>query len=293
MPDTFDSLLTLRHGAHSAVLAPGLGALLLRYDLDGRPVLRCPDRWRADFPRKVRFGNPLLFPIASNLSLDGQPTLYLDGTAAHRLPQHGFARDLPWRVNSLCEHSAVCALESSNLTRVLFPWDFEAELAVRLDGAGLDTVFAAVNRSDRPMPVHFGYHPYFQLAGPPSEYLIRVPDAASVYLAAPPPRPAPHPEAREIPLDDTLRDTRFYEDVATGRMDLVHRPTGDTVTVQADAAVLPCWAVWRESADSDYVCLEPWSAGVNALNTGERLRWLAPGERFEAAMRITVSVNPA
>jgi galactose mutarotase-like enzyme len=286
MPDAPDTLLTLRHGAHSAVLAPGLGAWLLRYEVDDRAVLRCPADWRGSFPQKTRAGNPLLFPIASNLSLDGRPTLYRDGDAEYRLPLHGFARDLPWNVKALSETAVTCGLESSALTRVMYPWDFAAELTVRLDDAGLHTVFSVVNRSDRPLPVHFGYHPYLQLAGPPSEYVIRVPNAASVYLAAPPPRPAPHPESREIPLDDTLGQTRFYEDVEEGRLDLIHRPTGDTITVEADAATFPCWAIWRESADCDYVCLEPWSASVNALNTGERLRWIAPGERFEAAMRL-------
>jgi galactose mutarotase-like enzyme len=254
-----------------------------------REVLHCPPDWHESFPQKVRCGNPLLFPIASGLSLDGRPALYRDGPAEFRLPQHGFVRDLPWHVMQLGESSVTCRVTDSALTRVLFPWEFTAELKCTVSEAGLEVVFTAENCAARPMPVQFGFHPYFQLEGPQSDYVVRVPTADAVYLAAPPARPAPHPELRDIPLDDSLRDTRFYDGVHEGRMTLVHQPSGRSVTVEADAATLPCWAIWRESAESDYVCLEPWSAGVNALNTGTRLRHLAPGETFCAVMRISIT----
>jgi len=39
---------------------------------------------------------------------------------------------------------------------------------------------------------------------------------------------------------------------------------------------------------SDFICYEPMTAPVNALISGEALRWVAPGERFEAIFTISV-----
>jgi galactose mutarotase-like enzyme len=36
------------------------------------------------------------------------------------------------------------------------------------------------------------------------------------------------------------------------------------------------WVVWTVQG-KDYVCLEPWTAPANALNTGESLIFLEPG----------------
>ena len=36
-----------------------------------------------------------------------------------------------------------------------------------------------------------------------------------------------------------------------------------------------------------FYCLEPWTAGRNALNTGERLLSLAPGDSLETVFSLT------
>ncbi len=38
---------------------------------------------------------------------------------------------------------------------------------------------------------------------------------------------------------------------------------------------------------AQFVCYEPMTAPVNALITGEGLRWVAPGEQFEAVFTIS------
>jgi galactose mutarotase-like enzyme len=46
------------------------------------------------------------------------------------------------------------------------------------------------------------------------------------------------------------------------------------------------WVVWT-LAGKDFVCLEPWTAAADALNTGEKLIELAPGE----AKSLTVTIG--
>jgi aldose 1-epimerase len=40
---------------------------------------------------------------------------------------------------------------------------------------------------------------------------------------------------------------------------------------------------------SDFICYEPMTAPVNALISGDGLRWVQPGDQFEAI--FTISVN--
>ena len=45
------------------------------------------------------------------------------------------------------------------------------------------------------------------------------------------------------------------------------------------------WVVWTV-ADKPFVCVEPWTAPGNALNTGEGLTLLAPGEQHVSWIEI-------
>jgi galactose mutarotase-like enzyme len=49
---------------------------------------------------------------------------------------------------------------------------------------------------------------------------------------------------------------------------------------------LSYWVVWTLKG-RDFVCLEPWTCPGNALNTGERLLHLPPGQTRTLWMAIT------
>ena len=62
---------------------------------------------------------------------------------------------------------------------------------------------------------------------------------------------------------------------------------GETVTV-ACSAEMSRWVVWTLSG-WDFVCLEPWTAPGDALNTGEGLIWLEPGEARTLRTQLALS----
>jgi galactose mutarotase-like enzyme len=41
-------------------------------------------------------------------------------------------------------------------------------------------------------------------------------------------------------------------------------------------------------ADADFICFEPMTAPTNALCSGDGLRWVVPGESFEASFRVSI-----
>jgi galactose mutarotase-like enzyme len=51
----------------------------------------------------------------------------------------------------------------------------------------------------------------------------------------------------------------------------------------------PCFTTWTEKPDSDFFCVEPWSAFPNAIHNGLGLRMLAPGETDEISCRIRIN----
>jgi len=72
---------------------------------------------------------------------------------------------------------------------------------------------------------------------------------------------------------------------------LDHGPTASELPSPLGAIQLRCspeythWVVWT-IAGRDFVCLEPWTCPGDALNLGERLLLLAPGEAHSLSVEI-------
>ncbi|MCZ3115028.1 hypothetical protein NYZ21_21560, partial [Acinetobacter baumannii] len=81
------------------LLAPWAGGRLVRWIHRGTDMLFWPDHADWSRPAKVRGGNPLLFPFIGRHFVDGEPGKWRDGNGVVRaMPQHGFARDLPFEI---------------------------------------------------------------------------------------------------------------------------------------------------------------------------------------------------
>jgi galactose mutarotase-like enzyme len=191
--------------------------------------------------------------------------------------QHGFARNLAWQVARASDAAVTLTLGSSEPTRAQFPWDFEVEHTVTLDGRSLRLDQRVTNRSDTAMPFGFGFHPYFF-----------VPDAAK----------------RETTI--ATRATRAFDnvtkqvielagiDLTTPEVDLHLLDHGSTASELASpagtvrlrgSAEYTHWVVWT-LAGRDFVCVEPWTCPGDALNTGDRLIVLAPGTSRTLTLEI-------
>jgi galactose mutarotase-like enzyme len=64
------------------------------------------------------------------------------------------------------------------------------------------------------------------------------------------------------------------------------RPDGRGAVEIAASPEFRRWVVWT-LAGKDFVCVEPWTAPANALNTGEGLLRVAPGEARELWVTLT------
>ena len=269
-------MLVLKAGDSVAEVIPERGGLVSRFTVEGEPVLYLDASTLAP-GGNVRGGIPVLFPSPGVLPGGQYP---VEGQA-HPMRRHGFARDLPWEVRAQEEARVVLALGHSEQTLREFPWRFEALLTVSLENGALHLSFSAENRDTRPMPVHFGYHPYFHV-------------------------PQANKAAAKVETDATRAwDNRAGAPVDFQGMDLTgpevdlhlldHSIQGTTLergprlrpVELAWSSAFTTLVVWTQ-AGKDFVCVEPWTAPGGALQTGQGLQRMSPGGLFTSEFEINV-----
>lgn len=270
-------ILTDREADGTAVLAPARGGMILQLSLGGRELLYLDRATFEDPAANVRGGIPVLFPSPGKLAGDAWAR---DG-ARGAMRQHGFARNLPWEVVATGTDDgawATIALRANEVTLAQYPWDFRAQFTYRLRGRALAVEMLVENRAASPMPFGAGFHPYFAVRDA-DKPRVRIPTRAT--------RAYDNAAHREVPF------TGF--DLSAAEVDLHLLDHGETQgslvlddlgILLRGSAELTHWVVWTLRG-RDFVCLEPWTCPGNALNTGERLIVLSPGE--SRSMRLEIA----
>jgi galactose mutarotase-like enzyme len=298
MPSTFqaDAGLTVSSGTLEATFLPGLGMLGTSLRHRGHELLALPgglDGYRAGHVT----GLPLLAPWANRL---GARRYEVDGlvvdlhgldlpTDERGLPIHGtMSAQAGWEVVHVGERSLTARFDVGARPDLLasFPFPHELVMQVDVDGDGLTVATTLVPTGDRAVPVAFGYHPYLRLgAGRRAGVRLRLPARRHVELDERGlPTGASHAEAAE---DEPL-GTRAFDDLYTLSDDRRLVVTDDDRVVSVVLGEGYGHAQVYSPADADFVCLEPMTAPVNALVTGDH-PIVPPDGSFTA--RFTVSAE--
>jgi galactose mutarotase-like enzyme len=257
------------HARSAVTIAPERGAIVTRFRVGDRDVLFMDDSTLADRTKNVRGGVPLLFPSPGRLTGDRFERAGRSGS----MKQHGFARDVAWTVGALSTKDAAQAtlgIEATDATRAMYPWDFRLAVTFALRGPRLRLEATVDNTGSAPLPFAFGIHPYFL-----------VQDKAGASIATKATRAFDN-------VTKTVGPFRGF-DLTAKEVDLhlVDHGSTDSTLGWGDGARLAIpaspefgrWVVWT-LAGRDFVCVEPWTAPADALNSGDSLIVLAPrGER--------------
>jgi galactose mutarotase-like enzyme len=271
--------VTLEDAAADArvVIAPARGGMATRFDVGGSAVLFLDEATLTDPTKNVRGGNPVLFPSPGPLAGD---RFTRDGRTGS-MKQHGFARLRAWTPRAASAADVTLELVSDDATRAQFPWDFLAQLRYALAGTTLTVETRIENRSATPMPFALGFHPYFAVPdGDKARARIET-DATRAFDNV-------TKAVRDLggPIDLTQKEVDLHLINHTAQRATLHRGDGSRVVVSGDADFRR-WVVWT-LAGKDFVCLEPWTAPADALNSGEGLLTLAPGEA--RTLSVTVAL---
>ena len=282
-----------------AVFLPARGMLGASLRHRGEEILRRVDDLAAAAAKGSSAGIPLLHPWANRLAgpqyeaagrtviLDlSSRLLHLDG---NRLPMHGVGWALlAWEVHEAKPDGIAARLDWNRADLLaVFPFRHHVEMTVTLRPDGLTVETILVAGSDGPVPVSFGFHPYFGIPGlPRAQWRLTLP--AMIRLAT---DERGIPSGGEEPVrafDSQLGETDFDD----GFVVLEERPAlslsgaGRRITVEFLAGYR--YAQVFAPKDKDYVAIEPMTAATNALVSGRGLKLVEPGERFRTAFGVTV-----
>jgi aldose 1-epimerase len=245
------------------------------------------------WPNRVEDGRWILQGAPQQLDLT-EPQL---GNALH-----GLLRDRPY---SVAERTG----DSVTLAATVFPtrgYPFQLDTSVRyqLVDDGLRVTHSVTNVGDASAPVAIGTHPFFRLGDVPTDELVLTVAAGTRFET----------DARLNPLGESAVDGTEY-DLRTGRivaeLDLDdafgavtpvdgvsrHRltaPDGRFVELWQEAEfgfvqVFTTRIFPKDGGLGTAIAVEPMTAPPNAFNTGQGLRWLAPGETWSLSWGIRYS----
>lgn len=261
-------------------VVPERGGIITRWRIQGQNILYLDEERFANPELSVRGGIPILFPICGNLS----DNTYTYQGKQYPLKQHGFARNLPWEVlESSTDNCAglTLSLKSNAQTRAAYPFDFQLTFTYELQGNTLTIRQHYANQSDVAMPFSTGLHPYFWVTDksllsfelPAAECQDQITGEIS-------------PFTNQFDFDRDEIDVILQPVTADSATLINHRRQMQIALRYSDRySALVFWTV----KDKDYVCLEPWSAPRNALNTGDRLIYLLPNTSCETRVEMSVS----
>lgn len=258
-------------------------------------------------------GIPLLHPWANRLAEPsyrvGDTTVRLpvpDGlyaTDPGGLPIHGALPGLlRWAVRPGSPPDRVSARLDWSRDAVpellkLFPFEHQLGYEVELSGGRLTLATTLRATGSLPVPVSFGFHPYLRIPGS-SRAAWRVSLGAAERLVLDE-RMIPNGKreplvAREFVLGDQSWDDGLaglepvpgHQSGAGGaRFTVSDAGTALRVELQTGFS----WAQVYAPPAHDYICFEPMTAPTNALDSGEGLSMVKPGEEYRTRWSVTVT----
>lgn len=278
------------------VQADSLGAELksLKSVDDGQEYM-----WNGD-PKFWGRTSPVLFPFVGGLH---NSEYYCNGKS-YPMGQHGFARDMEFRLKSQVSSEIWFELTADDETLRKYPFAFCLEIGYELKDRTVIVKWRVKNSAEEKMYFSIGGHPAFLCpideGTKQSEYSIRF-DAKNEVVSSCLEGGLLTENRKTYALKDGIlpvTETLFDADALIIEKDQAHKvslvkPDGrDYLTVSFDAPLFGIWSPPKKNAP--FICIEPWYGRCDRAGfTGDiaKREWeqaLNAGETFEAQYTITI-----
>ncbi len=303
--------LTDADGTFEATYLPSLGMVACSLLHEDEPLLELRGGPAAYAERGSTFGIPLLHPWANRLDAweyevrGVRVRLDPDSPRVHRdengLPIHGLLAAHPgWTVLEAGADSEAARLRAEldfgayEDLLAGFPFPHRIEYDVSIAASRLRVRVTVTPTGDVAVPISFGLHPYLRLPHTDRRrWVLELPVRRRVVLDE---RGLPTGEHEMLDpgaLSGALGDRTF--DDCFDRLDAP--PDGGPTVFAVQDARRRLTVELRDGYDvaqvfappgSDFICIEPMTAPVNALADGTGLRFAEPGGSFSAEFAIAV-----
>jgi galactose mutarotase-like enzyme len=288
-----------------AAFVPGAGMVGCSLRHRGEELLGQRGGVDAYVAQRKTMGIPLLYPWANRLSRrrfavagrevvidpDATPLRLDDGG----LPMHGLLSGVEgWRVERHESTQAGGVLTASfdfaahDALIAAFPFPHRIDFEATLAGPALTIATTVTPTGDDPVPIAFGFHPFFQLPGVARrDWQIEIPVREQLRLD---PGMLPTRERVSARVAPGRLGARTFDDAYTAPPDgapFTLAGGGRRIELAFDAGY-PFAQVYAPPDDA-VIAFEPMTAPTNALvDGGDALPLVAPGERYRAVFSITV-----
>jgi aldose 1-epimerase len=245
------------------------------------------------------------------------PLIHVDGGTG--LPIHGLlTASRLWTVAERSPTGLAASLDFGAHAELLalFPFPHRVEMQVGIADSRLTVRTVVIATGDVPVPISFGFHPYLRCDR--QDATIELPVRRRAVLDDRGLPTGSHetvaPGSLDGPLGERAFDDSFAElspepvfSVADGRRTIsieMMREAGDGRSHGAGdgrshgagegrsggAGEGGAWAVAQvySPAGAEFICFEPMTAPVDALRSGDGLRWVQPGDAFEAEFAVSI-----
>lgn len=279
-----------------AIQADSFGAELKSFKRTGQDT---EYMWQGD-PKYWKRTSPVLFPIVG--SLCGGSYL-LDGKK-YPMGQHGFARDMEFRLKSQTAQELWFCLESDSETLEKYPYRFILEIGYELHGNTLCVKWKVTNPANTDLYFSIGGHPAFCcpiVKGEPQEDYSLWFDAKDQLISGVLKNGLISNEQTVYVLNDGYlkitehlfdHDALIIENHQAHNVALVRSDGSHYLTVSFDAPLFGVWSPPGKKAP--FVCIEPWYGRCDATDFAgiwQERKWgqhLAAGDFFEASYHVTI-----
>lgn len=255
--------------------------------------------WNAD-PQYWKRTSPVLFPLVGGLK---GGVYRLDGKE-YSMGQHGFARDMEFKLKSQSAHDLWFTLESDEDTLRRYPYPFLLELGYELQEKSVVVKWVVKNPSGDRMYFSIGGHPAFlcpiEEGTRQTDYSIRLDAETQVDVSTLDGglvnggTVAYKLENGLLPVTEHLfdGDALVIEHDQAHSVALVKPDGGAYLTVTFDAPLFGIWSPPGKQAP--FICIEPWYGRCDRADFAgdwkerEWGRMLEPEEAFAAEYKITI-----
>ncbi|GGH42056.1 aldose 1-epimerase family protein [Microbacterium album] len=182
-----------------------------------------------------------------------------------------------------------------------YPFALDTSVAYALTDDGIEVTHELVNVGERDAPVAIGAHPFLCIGGVDTADLVLTVPAETWFEVDDRMLPiAEHPVRGAVDLRGGVRVADADLDMGFGSLRRDADGLARTTLAAPDGRVVTLW----QDADFEYVqafrtdaypghplavAVEPMTAPADAFNSGRGVRWLAPGERWQARWGISLS----
>ncbi|MHA1266668.1 MAG: aldose 1-epimerase [Candidatus Helarchaeota archaeon] len=250
------------------------------------------------------YGNPILFPFPGRIpeghfTFQGRtfqlPINFNDGTAIH-----GFVYDKKWEIAEISDPSEEEAYlkayyQSDSEIERFYPFPFKIELTYILRDTELEIDCVISNRGEEVLPFGYGIHPYFQLLGKRSDWVLYFPATEMYELVnlLPTGKTIPLPSNFDFREGKSLEGVyldNLFGNLRTGKegtvtCSLVNSSLRIQLTITSDKNFK--YYVLYAPQNQSFICIEPYTCIPNAFNLTQKgintgLQLLKPKERFQS-----------